>query len=54
MIKNKDKIAQDKAKELEESERKKKEEQDKKNIIEKAKAKLQAALDKDTTDKKVK
>ena len=53
MIKNKDKIAEDKAKELAESEKKKKEEQ-KKNMIEKAKAKLQAALDKDTTDKKVK
>ena len=54
MIKNKDKIADDKAKEMEENEKKVKEEIDKKALIEKAKAKLQAALDKDSNKQKSK
>lgn len=54
MVKNKDKIASQQATELEVIEQKKKEENEKKNILEKAKAKMTAALNKDAETRKVK
>lgn len=54
MVKNKDKIAEEKAKSLEVIEEEKQKEEEKKRLLEKAKAKMTAALEKDTKDRKVK
>jgi len=54
MVKNKDKIAEKEATQLSVIEEQKKKEAEKKSILEKAKAKLTAHLDKEAKEKKAK
>jgi len=54
MVKNKEKIADDKAKELEVVEQKKKEDNAKKTLLAKAKARMTAALNKEALERKAK
>ena len=54
MVKNKEKIADEKAQEAEVVEKKKKEDNEKKTLLEKARAKMTAALNKEANERKVK